>query len=242
MQVDIDKAIEIEEKLFGNCFENSEQIEGMKNFLEKGKKNKKSDEKKKNLQEAHKDQKQQQDNEMPKGELVPTDKFKNMIYLKEFTTPRMPAILSAGDKNSYNSMAIEWGSLGVAFRRPIFTVYVKPDRYTYEFMEKAKIFTVNIINKKIYKKFAIYGTKSGRDINKEEEAGTHIRFLDDGGITFDEAEEVYVCKIITKSYLKEENMDQSIFELYKSSPKVYKSLKPHTIYIGEIIGHYIRKN
>jgi hypothetical protein len=35
MQVDIDKAIEIEEKLFGNCFENSEQ---MKNFLEKGKK------------------------------------------------------------------------------------------------------------------------------------------------------------------------------------------------------------
>ena len=59
MQVDIDKAIEIEEKLFGDCFENSEQKEGMKNFLEKGKKNKKSDEKKKNLQEAHKDQKQQ---------------------------------------------------------------------------------------------------------------------------------------------------------------------------------------
>ena len=38
MQVDIDKGIEIEEKLFGDCFENSEQIEWMKNFLEKGKK------------------------------------------------------------------------------------------------------------------------------------------------------------------------------------------------------------
>ena len=46
---------------------------------------------------------------MPKGELVPTDKFKKMTFLKEFTTPQMPAILSAGDKNHYNSMAIEWG-------------------------------------------------------------------------------------------------------------------------------------
>ena len=236
IQVDIDKGIEIEENLFGECFENSEQIEGMKNFLDKGKKNKNPTEKK-NLQKS----KQEQQDEMPRGELVPTDKFKNMIYLKEFTTPRMPAILSAGDKNSYNSMAIEWGSLGVAFRKPVFTVYVKPDRYTYEFMEKTKIFTVNIINKKIYKKFSVYGNKSGKDINKEEVAGTHIKFLNDGGITFDEAEEVFVCKMLAKSYLKEENVDPYIFELYKKSPKVYKSLKLHSIYMGEIIGHYIRK-
>ena len=37
LQVDIDKAIEIEENLFGNCFENNEQIEAMNNFLHKGK-------------------------------------------------------------------------------------------------------------------------------------------------------------------------------------------------------------
>ena len=41
MQVDIDKAIEIEEKLFGDCFERSEQVDGMRNFLDKGKKGKK---------------------------------------------------------------------------------------------------------------------------------------------------------------------------------------------------------
>jgi enoyl-CoA hydratase len=41
MQVDIDKAIVIEEKLFGDCFERSEQVDGMRNFLEKGKKGKK---------------------------------------------------------------------------------------------------------------------------------------------------------------------------------------------------------
>ena len=236
IQVYIDKGIEIEEKLFGDCFETSDQIEGMKNFLEKGNKNKVV--KKHNLQQTQ----PIQNEEMLQGELVPTDKFKNMTYLKEFTTPNTPAILSVGDKNKYNSMTIQWGSLGVAFRRPVFTVYVKPDRYTYEFMEEAEYFTVSIINKELYNKFAIYGTKSGKDINKEEVAGTHIRFLDDGGITFDEAEEVFVCKLFVKSYIKDNEVDPSIIELYKSRPTVYKTLRPHAIYMGEIIGHYVRKS
>lgn len=37
LQVDMDKAIEIEEKLFGDCFETEDQIEGMNAFLEKRK-------------------------------------------------------------------------------------------------------------------------------------------------------------------------------------------------------------
>ena len=37
LQVDIDKAIEIEEKLFGDCFETEDQRAGMGNFLEKDK-------------------------------------------------------------------------------------------------------------------------------------------------------------------------------------------------------------
>ncbi|MEI0510110.1 enoyl-CoA hydratase-related protein [Brachyspira intermedia] len=37
LQVDIDKAIVIEEKLFGSCFETEDQKEGMKAFLEKRK-------------------------------------------------------------------------------------------------------------------------------------------------------------------------------------------------------------
>ena len=35
VQVDIDKAIVIEEKLFGSCFESEDQKEGMANFLRK---------------------------------------------------------------------------------------------------------------------------------------------------------------------------------------------------------------
>ena len=237
IQVDIDKGFEIESQLFGDCFENLDQFEGMTKFLEKGNNNKVV--KKHNLQQTL--QIQIQNEEILQGELVLTDKFKNMIYLQEFTTPNTPAILSAGDKDKYNSMTIQWGSLGVAFTRPVFTVYVKPDRYTYEFMEKTEYFTVSIINKKLFNKFEIYGTKSGKDINKEEVAGTHIKFLDNGGITFEEAEEVFVCKLFVKSYIKENEVDPSIIELYKSKPTVYKTLRQHSIYMGEIIGHYVRK-
>ena len=100
--------------------------------------------------------------EEQKKELKPTDKFKNILRLKEFAMPEFPAILTAGDKNSYNSMTIGWGTLGVIWRRPTFTVYVKPERYTYEFIEKSKYFTVSIIDKQFIKGFPVYGTKSGR--------------------------------------------------------------------------------
>ena len=163
-----------------------------------------------------------------------------MIYLESFTTPQMPAILSVGTKDNYNSMTIGWGSLGSAWKKPIFTVYVKPETYTHEFMEKYDIFTVSFVKGDIYNNFILYGSVSGRNFDKEKVSGIHIKFLDDGGITFEEALEVYVCKKIAVSHLKEEEVDKSIIDLYNSNLHVYSSTKPHTIYIGEIIGHYVK--
>jgi len=238
LQIVIDKAIEIEEKLFGECFETSEQVEGMKSFLEKGKK---KSNKKMNLKDQEKKEDSSKDQEIGQFPLVLTDKFKGMKLLGEFSTSKMPAILSAGDKNSHNSCAIGWGLLGVAWGKPLFIVLIKPERYTYQFMEKTTYFTVSYIKKGLYKKFRIYGTKSGRDIDKEKESGSHIQFLDDGGITFEEAEEVYVCKMMGKTYLEEKNMSPEIIGFYDMVSQRYKLTKePHAIYIGEIINHYKR--
>jgi enoyl-CoA hydratase len=57
--MEIDKAIQIEEQLFGECFQSDEQVERMKNFLEKGKKRQtkkedKIEEKPKNLRTEEK--------------------------------------------------------------------------------------------------------------------------------------------------------------------------------------------
>ena len=245
LQYDIDNIGKMERKLYVECFESPDSKGRVKKFLERGKNKEKTDKKNINIDKDNKDNKEKEEKEdipLPKGELVPTDKFKNMTYLKEFTTPQMPAILSAGDKNHYNSMAIEWGSIGVSWKMPIFTVYVKEERYTYEFMQKTEYFTVSIINKNLFNKFVnIYGTKSGRDINKEEAAGTHIKFLDDGGITFEEAEEVYVCKMLAKANIKDEDSSPGLKDFYEKRKEYFKTTKPHGIFIGEIIGHYVRK-
>ena len=94
--------------------------------------------------------------------------------------------------------------------------------------------------KKLYNKFIPYGTQSGKDVNKEEVSGTHIKFLDDGGITFEEASEVFVCKIIAKQHITEKDIHQDIIDLYNNNKKVYFSTNPHVSYVGEIIGHYKR--
>ena len=239
MQVDIDEGIKIEEKYFGDCFETTEQKERMEKFLKKG-----NSKKKKNDTKKEENKPMVKKEEAKDGEnivLKKTDKFTDMVYLKKFDTPQMPAILSAGTKDNYNSMMIGWGTLGVAWKKPVFTVYVKPETYTHEFMEKNDLFTVSFIKGNIYNEFILYGSLSGRDFNKEKLSGSHIKFLDDGGITFEEAVEVFVCKKIAYSNLKEDEVDKSIIDLYNNNLAVYSSTKPHSVYIGEIIGHYVKE-
>ena len=243
LQLDIDKALKIEEKLFGDCFQSSEQVNRMKKFLEKSKSKK---DKSKNLRESEEKKEEEgeeviskEDEEFMEKPLVPLDTFEGMKLLQPFTTPKMPAVLSAGNKDSHNSCVIGWGLLGVAWSKPLFIVYVKPDRYTYQFMETTEFFTVNFIKKSLYKKFRIYGNKSGRDINKEEESGAQIQYLDNGGITFKEAEEVYVCKVMAKTYFDEKNLSKEIIDFYDKASGLFKQTKePHGVYIGEIIAHY----
>ena len=74
-----------------------------------------------------------------------------MSFLKSFTAPNMPAILTAGTKEKHNSLIIVWALLGAAWQRPLFLVYVHPDRYTFEFMKTTEFFTVSFIKKNYIK-------------------------------------------------------------------------------------------
>ena len=237
MQLDIDSAIKLEEEIFGDCFGTEDQVELMKAFLSK---NKKSKEKKEEPKKSSNNLRQVNP-EKEKGNVATIEDFKGMSFLKSFTAPNMPAILTAGTKEKHNSLIIGWGLLGAAWQRPLFLVYVHPDRYTFQFMQKTEFFTVSFIKKEFYKKFVPYGNKSGRDINKEEVAGTHIQYLDNGGITFEEAEEFYVCKMMGKAYFKREDLHPEILDFYERGKTLFKqSDEPHGLFIGEIIGHYKR--
>ena len=42
-----------------------------------------------------------------------------------------------------NAMTVSWGEAGVLWNKPIFTVFVRPTRYTFELLEKTDIATLS---------------------------------------------------------------------------------------------------
>ena len=77
------------------------------------------------------------------------------------------ALLTAGNQENCNTMTIGWAQLGTVWGVPICTVYVRPERYTYDFMEAQDYFTVSVLPAEHKKTTMAYcGTKSGRDVDK----------------------------------------------------------------------------
>ena len=72
-------------------------------------------------------------------------------------------LVSAGDKDKFNMMTASWGSMGYLWNKPVVMVFVRPQRYTFEFIEKSEYFTLSFLgeeNRAIHK---ICGSKSGRE-------------------------------------------------------------------------------
>ena len=53
--------------------------------------------------------------------------------------------------------------------------------------------------------------------------------------------EVFVCRIIAKAHVQENEVHPDLIDMYKRLPKAYPTTKPHAMYVGEIIGHYKRE-
>lgn len=82
-------------------------------------------------------------------------------------------LLTCGDiaKNQFNAMTISWGSIGVMWNKPFVQVVVRPQRFTFEFMEKFPTFTITSFDRTYRKALNLLGTRSGRDENKIQKSG-----------------------------------------------------------------------
>ena len=85
------------------------------------------------------------------------------------------ALLTAGTADRCNTMTIGWCQAGRLWGLQTCTVYVRPERYTYQFMEDQAYFTVSVLPKDMKNAMALCGTKSGRDMDKIKECGLTVR-------------------------------------------------------------------
>ena len=141
-------------------------------------------------------------------------------------------VLAAGDKDSYNAMTIGWGGMGTLWgrNRPVVTVYVAPKRFTHQFMEKSRYFTVmqfSDINVVQY-----MGKHSGRDGDKAKALGLHVAYTKNGTPYFKEADAVIECEIMYAAPFEEKNFRNDV------PKKTYSNFPAgiHSMYIGEVVG------
>lgn len=104
------------------------------------------------------------------------------------------ALLTAGTADRCNTMTIGWCQAGRLWSLRTCTVYVRPERYTYGFMEDSDYFTVSVLPAAMKNAMALCGARSGRDVDKIRECGLTVRTGAGGAPFFEEAELVLVCK------------------------------------------------
>ncbi len=144
------------------------------------------------------------------------------------------ALLTAGTpEEGYNAMTISWGQLGSLWGMPgkakkIATVFVKPVRYTFEFMEKSGIFTISWFPREFKKDLGILGSKSGRDGDKLALTSLTSKAVA-GGVGYEQANLTMVCRKIYSDRLDRARIPADAVQAF------YLDEEPHHIYIGEII-------
>lgn len=138
-------------------------------------------------------------------------------------------LLTAGTEDrGYNTMTCSWGHFGPLWAKDTAVVYVRPQRYTKEFVDREELYTLSFFDGR-KKDLGYLGSVSGRDEDKVAKVGLTPVF-EDGCTYFQEAKLVLVCKKLYQAPLKEEYFfDQNTVE------KNYPDRDFHDLYVGQIV-------
>ena len=136
-------------------------------------------------------------------------------------------LVTAGNKNKFNTMTASWGAMGILFNKPVAIIFIRPQRYTFEFLEEEKDFTLTVLPEQYRNALMVCGRKSGRDCDKVAEAG--LTATESGNLTFAEGKLVMECKkIYGKFFDPKEFLDTEIIT------KNFPNNDFHKVYIAEI--------
>ena len=138
------------------------------------------------------------------------------------------ALLTAGNKESFNTMTISWGGLGTLWNKPVATTYVRTSRYTHDFLDDNEYFTVSFFQEEYKKQLGVLGSKSGRDMDKIHDSGLTPKTVD-GSVTLEEAEVTLLCKKLMRQRLEPSSMNPEIAKQF------YEGEAEHDMYVGEVV-------
>lgn len=146
-------------------------------------------------------------------------------------------LITAGQQSQFNTMTASWGMLGFLWNKPVATVFVRPERYTFEFMEEYDTFTLSFMGQEYRHALKVCGSQSGRDTDKISDAGLKPITTEQGNIYFEGAEIVVECRTMYTDFLKEDQFTDNS-PLMKWYGEHEGGL--HKMYIAEVLNTWIK--
>lgn len=137
-------------------------------------------------------------------------------------------LVTAEKEGRINTMTASWGGVGVMWAKNVAFIVLRPQRYTKEFVDASRTFSLSVLDESFRKTYSYLGSVSGRNEDKIAKSGLTVAHE---GKTpyFEEANTVLVCK---KLYAQEYQPECFLEE--EPDKKWYPDKDYHTMYIAEI--------
>ena len=138
-------------------------------------------------------------------------------------------LITAKDPESgkYNTMTASWGGMGILWNKPVCFLFIRPQRYTFEFTERTSCISLSFFPEEYRADLRTLGTLSGRDGDKLQK--TSLSAVDNGDyVSFAEADVViHATKLYRSDIAPEGFVDLSLLSNYPQNDF-------HRMYICEI--------
>lgn len=141
-------------------------------------------------------------------------------------------LITAGANGSSNCMTASWGGFGYLWNAPVAYIFIRPQRYTYSFVDSNPFFTLSFFDRKYRDILTFCGTKSGRDFDKIKETGLKPYITSRGNVIYEQAKLAMECK---KIYFSDIDPDMFLDSLIRRN---YPESDYHRMYIGKIVAFY----
>lgn len=139
-------------------------------------------------------------------------------------------LITAGGPQDFNTMTASWGGMGHLWNRDVAFIFVRPQRYTFGYVEDNETFTLSFFGAEYRDALQYCGTHSGRNVDKVEHAGLTPAMGETGGVYFEEARLVLECR---KLYAQDLNASSFVDTDIRAD--VYAADDFHRLYVGEIV-------
>lgn len=141
-------------------------------------------------------------------------------------------LITAGNIDKVNTMTASWGGFGFLWNKPVAYIFIRPERYTRQFLDMNQTFSLTFYTEEYRKTLSYFGSISGKEEPKIRNANFNTAFIHDTPY-FEEAHTILICR---KLYCQ--NLTPSSFIDKEICIKNYPSEDYHLMYIAEITNIY----